>query len=224
MGGISERKAAALSGEVEESKALLDSADRSKRQLDLEIADGRTAVNNLQVINGRDTTAKRGLEGSIHTIQAEVDAMLQAAKNAEEKSKKAMVDAARLADELRAEQDHAAAQASAKQSLSNELAQLEGRLSDAEAAAARGGKVPWPSWRARSVTLRPSLPTHRHALESLLRLISVLNESVRSSSSLLVRTRRTRIACPTLLLSCSLRSRLTSSRLKRLRRSLLSTW
>merc|ERR1711921_55464 len=138
--GISERKAAALSGEVEESKALLDSADRAKRQLDLEIADGRNAVNNMQVINGRDMTAKRGLEGSIHTIQAEVDAMLQAAKNAEEKSKKAMVDAARLADELRAEQDHAAAQASAKQSLSNELAQLEGRLSDAEAAAARGGK------------------------------------------------------------------------------------
>merc|ERR1712126_288045 len=139
--GISERKAAALSGEVEESKALLDSADRAKRQLDFEIADGRNAVNNMQVINGRDMTAKRGLEGSIHTIQAEVDAMLQAAKNAEEKSKKAMVDAARLADELRAEQDHAAAQASAKQSLANELAQLEGRLSDAEAAAARGGKA-----------------------------------------------------------------------------------
>merc|ERR1712033_137255 len=131
--GISERKAAALSGEVEESKALLDSADRAKRQLDLEIADGRNAVNNMQVINGRDMTAKRGLEGSIHTIQAEVDAMLQAAKNAEEKSKKAMVDAARLADELRAEQDHAAAQASAKQSLANELAQLEARLSDLEA-------------------------------------------------------------------------------------------
>merc|ERR1712177_138432 len=128
--GISERKAAALSGELEESKALMDSSERAKRQLEMEIADGRNAVNNMQVINGRDMTAKRGLEGSIHTIQAEVDAMLQAAKNAEEKSKKAMVDAARLADELRAEQDHAAAQASAKQSLANELAQLEGRLSD----------------------------------------------------------------------------------------------
>merc|ERR1712002_265978 len=139
--GISERKAAALSGEVEESKALLDSADRAKRQLDLEIADGRNAVNNMQVINGRDMTAKRGLEGSIHTIQAEVDAMLQAAKNAEEKSMKAMVDAARLADELRAEQDHAAAQASSKQSLNNQFGQLEGRLADAENAAAKGGKA-----------------------------------------------------------------------------------
>ena len=61
----------------------------------------------MQTINGRDMTVKRQLESSIHTMQAEVDGMLIAAKNAEEKSKKAMVDAARLADELRAEQDHA---------------------------------------------------------------------------------------------------------------------
>merc|ERR1719242_1677400 len=62
-------------------------------------------------------------------------------QNAEEKSKKAMVDAARLADELRAEQDHASAQASSKGSLNNQLGQLEGRLSDAENAAAKGGKA-----------------------------------------------------------------------------------
>merc|ERR1712203_1209012 len=55
-------------------------SERSKRQLEMEIADGRNAVNNMQVINGRDMTAKRGLEGAIHTIQAEVDAMLGAAK------------------------------------------------------------------------------------------------------------------------------------------------
>merc|ERR1719419_531154 len=60
--GISERKAAALSGEVEESKALLDGSSRARRQL----------------------------ESSIHTMQAEVDGMLVAAKNAEEKAKKAM--------------------------------------------------------------------------------------------------------------------------------------
>merc|ERR1712106_226475 len=110
--GVSERKAAALSGEVEESKALLDGADRAQRQLQGDIADSRSAVNNMQTINGRDMTGKRQLESSIHTMQAEVDGMLLAAKNAEEKSKKAMVDAARLADELRAEQDHATSLAS----------------------------------------------------------------------------------------------------------------
>merc|ERR1711972_762083 len=139
--GISERKAAALSGEVEESKALLDSSERAKRQLDMEIADSRNACNEMQAINSREMASKRGLEGQLHTMQAEIDAMLQAAKNAEEKSKKAMVDAARLADELRAEQDHANTQASAKKSLETQFADLEGRLVDAEAAAMKGGKA-----------------------------------------------------------------------------------
>merc|ERR1712227_767787 len=89
--------AAALSGEVEESKALLDGANRAIRQLQNDIADSRSAVNNMQTINARDMTGKRQLESSIHTLQAEVDGMLVSAKNAEEKAKKAMVDAARLA-------------------------------------------------------------------------------------------------------------------------------
>ena len=139
--GISERKAAALSGEVEESRALLDSAERAKRQLDMEIADSRNSCNELQAINVRDMSHKRSLEGQLHTVQAEIDSVLQAAKNAEEKSKKAMVDAARLADELRSEQDHAHCQASAKRALEAQLGDLEGRLADAEAAAMKGGKT-----------------------------------------------------------------------------------
>merc|ERR1712121_179833 len=139
--GIADRKAAALSGEVEESRALLDSADRARRQIEKEIADSRAAVNEIQSINARDMTAKRSLEGSIHTLQAEIDAMLGAAKNAEEKSKKAMVDAARLADELRAEQDHATSLASSKNAMNNQFGDLEARLADAEAAAAKGGKA-----------------------------------------------------------------------------------
>merc|ERR1711913_73330 len=139
--GISERKAAALSGEVEESKALLDGANRSIRQLQNDIADSRSAVNNMQTINGRDMTSKRQLESSIHTLQAEVDGMLVAAKNAEDKAKKAMVDAARLADELRAEQEHVSSLSTGKNSLSNALGELEGRLADSENAALKGGKA-----------------------------------------------------------------------------------
>merc|ERR1712051_617954 len=123
--GIAERKAGALSGEVEESRALLDSADRSKRQLESELADARTAVSEMAVI---------------HTLQAEIDDALQAAKNSEDKSKRAMVDAARLADELRAEQDHVAAESRAKRALDTQLGELESRLADAEAIAMKGGK------------------------------------------------------------------------------------
>merc|ERR1712004_197382 len=129
-----------------------------------DISDARGAVNNMQTINGRDMTSKRQLESSIHTLQAEVDGMLVAAKNAEEKAKKALVDAARLADELRAEQEHVSALSSGKNSLNNALGELEGRLSDAENAALKGGKtalvrLPRPS---RGLSARPrSCPSPR---------------------------------------------------------------
>merc|ERR1712110_1175053 len=61
-------------------------------------------------------------------------------KNSEEKSKRAMVDAARLADELRAEQDHVAAESRAKRALDSQIGELETRLADAEATAMKGGK------------------------------------------------------------------------------------
>merc|ERR1711997_573150 len=139
--GIAERKAGALSGEVEESRALLDSADRGKRQIDAELADARNAVNEIQIINSKAMHDKRGLESVIHTLQAEIDDALQQAKNSEEKSKRAMVDAARLADELRAEQDHVQTESRAKRALDTQLGELESRLVDAEANAAKGGKA-----------------------------------------------------------------------------------
>merc|ERR1711971_886288 len=115
-------------------------ADRSKRQLESELADARTAVSEMAVINNKDMHEKRSLESVIHTLQAEIDDALQAAKNSEDKSKRAMVDAARLADELRAEQDHVQAESRAKRALDTQLGELERRLADAEAIAMKGGK------------------------------------------------------------------------------------
>merc|ERR1711993_106083 len=66
--------------------------------------------------------------------------MLSQAKNSEEKAKKAMVDAARLADELRAEQEHASSQEKAKRSLESSIGELDQRLAEANDIAAKGGR------------------------------------------------------------------------------------
>merc|ERR1712076_57886 len=105
--GLAERRANALSGELEESRSLLDSADRGKKQAEMELSEARSAVNDMTTINSKAGAEKRHLESAVHTMHAEIDDMLHQAKNSEEKSKKAMIDAARLADELRSEQDHA---------------------------------------------------------------------------------------------------------------------
>ena len=76
---------------------------------------------------------KRNVESAIHTLQAEIDDCLGQAKNSEEKSKRAMVDGARLAVELRAEQDHANSEERNNRALETQLAELETRMADAEA-------------------------------------------------------------------------------------------
>merc|ERR1712113_29693 len=97
--GLADRRANALQGELEESRALLDSADRAKKACDMELGEARGAVNDMTTINSKAGADKRRLEGAIHTMHAEIDDMLSQAKSSAEKAKRAMVDAARLADE-----------------------------------------------------------------------------------------------------------------------------
>jgi len=138
--GLAERKANALQGELEESRSLLDSADRGKKQAEMELAESRAAVNDMTSINSKASSEKRHLESAIHTMHAEIDEMLHQAKNSEEKAKKAMVDAARLADELRAEQEHSSQQEKAKRGLESQIAELEQRLAEANEQASKSGR------------------------------------------------------------------------------------
>merc|ERR1712055_115700 len=138
---LADRRANALAGEMEEARSLLDSAERGKRQTEAELAESRNAVNEMTSINSRASSDKRAIESAVHTLHAEIDDMLQQAKNSEEKAKKAMVDAARLADELRAEQDHTSTQSKARRALETQLQELENKFAEANENAIRGGRA-----------------------------------------------------------------------------------
>merc|ERR1712161_17013 len=139
--GLADRRGQALQAELEEARALLDSADRGKKQADLELVEARGSVNDMTTINSKASSDKRRLESAVHTMHAEIDDMLSQAKNSEEKSKKAMVDAARLADELRAEQEHSGQQEKAKRSLESQIGELDQRLTEANEIASKGGRA-----------------------------------------------------------------------------------
>ena len=137
---LADRRANALAGEVEEARSLLDSAERGKKQCEAELAESREACNEMTSINSKAASDKRAIEGVVHTMHAEIDDTLMQAKNAEEKAKKAMVDAARLAEELRAEQDHTSSQNKAKRVLETQLSELELKFAEANENAIRGGR------------------------------------------------------------------------------------
>merc|ERR1712165_22779 len=138
--GLTDRKCNAMAGELEESKALLEAAVRGQRQVEQELSDTREQSSDMQVANSGLANQKRKMEGDIHQMQADLDNLLGNSKAAEEKAKKAMVDAGRLADELRAEQDHTNAQEKSVKSTGKVLDDLSHRAEDASIQATLGAQ------------------------------------------------------------------------------------
>merc|ERR1719266_2441964 len=106
----------------------------------MELVEARGSCNDMSTINSKATSDKRRLESAVHTLHAEIDDMLSQAKSSEEKAKRAMIDAARLADELRAEQDHSTGQEKAKRALETQINEVELKLNEATDLAAKGGR------------------------------------------------------------------------------------
>merc|ERR1712007_356992 len=177
-----------------------------------------------QVINTKAMHDKRGLESVIHTLQAEIDDALQQAKNSEEKSKRAMVDAARLADELRAEQDHVQAESRAKRALDTQLGELEVRLSDAEATAVKGGKNAMAKLEMRIRELEMELGSVQSRTGESYKAFQRAERRVKSYNSNKRRIVRIKIVWETWPTSSNKRSRLTSNKLRKQKKLLPSTW
>merc|ERR1712152_85600 len=84
--------------------------------------------------------AKRKLESEMQTLHGDLDEMGSEAYLSEDKAKKAMVDAARIADELRNEQDLALSFEKDRKLMECQIKDMQQKLDEAEANALKGGK------------------------------------------------------------------------------------
>merc|ERR1719187_723359 len=137
---VAERRANSLHGELEESRTLLEQSDRGRRQAEADLYDTNEQYQDLFNQHNSLSIAKRKLEGEYQTMTADLNDMLSDAKASEEKAKKAMVDAARLADELRAEQEQSHTLATQKKSLEAQYKDLQMKLEEAEGMALKSSK------------------------------------------------------------------------------------
>jgi len=90
------------------------------------------------------------------------------AKLSEGRVQRAVINAARLADELRAEQNHAHAQLCVKKSLMAQLTDLESRLTDVEAAATKSSKAAMAMAKLElelSTKLQQKIKTYKQQIE-----------------------------------------------------------
>ncbi|XP_013068443.2 myosin heavy chain, striated muscle-like isoform X4 [Biomphalaria glabrata] len=135
-----ERRATILTGEIEELRSALEQAERARKGAENELNDANDRVNELSAQNSSIQGQKRKLEGDIQAMQTDLDELSNELRASEERAKKAMADAARLADELRQEQEHSLQVEKLRKGLEGTLKDLQVRLDEAEAQALKGGK------------------------------------------------------------------------------------
>jgi len=135
-----DRRAAAMQNGLEEARALLETADRQRRSAEQELADTNETLADLSNVNQNITAAKRKLEAELNQLNADLDEMSNEARLSEDKAARAMVDAARLADELRCEQDLAMNLEKDKKLLEAQCKDAATRADDAEVNALKGGR------------------------------------------------------------------------------------
>merc|ERR1719323_36447 len=135
-----DRKAAAMQNCLEESRALLETADRQRRAAEQELADTNENLADLSNVNQSIAAARRKLESEYNQLNSDLDEMTNEARLSEEKAARAMVDAARLADELRCEQELSMALEKERKLLEAQCKDTGARADEAEVSALKGGR------------------------------------------------------------------------------------
>ncbi|XP_069842185.1 myosin-4-like [Dendropsophus ebraccatus] len=146
---VTERRNNLQQAEIDEFKAALEQTERARKTAEQELLD---ASERLQLLHSQNTSlinSKKKLESDIHQLQHETEEAVQDSRNAEERAKKAITDAALMAEELKKEQDTNAHLERMKKNLEQTIKDLQHRLDEAEQLALKGGKKQLQKLEAR---------------------------------------------------------------------------
>merc|ERR1712012_661350 len=110
------------------------------RTTEQELSDVNETLSDATVQNQAIAAAKRKLESEMQTLHADLDEMSSEARLCEDKASKAMADAARLAGEVRAEQESAQSLEKNRRLGEAQVKDMQQKLDEAETNALKGGK------------------------------------------------------------------------------------
>uniref|UniRef100_A0A8C2I1P3 Myosin heavy chain 7 n=1 Tax=Cyprinus carpio TaxID=7962 RepID=A0A8C2I1P3_CYPCA len=137
---IVDRRNNLLQAELDELRSLVEQTERGRKLAEQELLDVSERVQLLHSQNTSLLNQKKKLEGDNTQLQTEVEEAVQECRNAEEKAKKAITDAAMMAEELKKEQDTSAHLERMKKNMEQTIKDLQHRLDEAEQIAMKGGK------------------------------------------------------------------------------------
>merc|ERR1719158_1712541 len=135
-----DRRCNANQNALEEARTLLEQSDRNRRMIEQELADTNENLSDQTCQNQAINGAKSKCEQEMNNLGHDLDEMTSEAKMSDDKAQRAMIDAARLADELRGEQEVAMMLERDKKLLEAQVKDAQNRLDEAEQVALKGGK------------------------------------------------------------------------------------
>ncbi|KAL1004972.1 hypothetical protein UPYG_G00052860 [Umbra pygmaea] len=156
-----ERRNGLMVAEIEELRVALDQTERGRKVAETELVDASERVGLLHSQNTSLLNTKKKLETDLVQLQGEVDDIVQEARNAEEKAKKAITDAAMMAEELKKEQDTSSHLERMKKNLEVTVKDLQHRLDEAENLAMKGGKKQLQKLESRVRELETEVETEQ---------------------------------------------------------------
>merc|ERR1712027_260808 len=125
---------------LEEARTLLEQSDRNRRMIEQELQDTNETLSDQTCQNQAISGAKSKCEQELNALGHDLDEMTAEAKMSDDKAQRAMIDAARLADELRGEQETAMMLERDKKLLEAQVKDAQARMDEAEQTALKGGK------------------------------------------------------------------------------------
>merc|ERR1712186_41276 len=167
--------------------------------------------------------AKKKLESEMQTLHGDLDEMVGEAKISEGKAAKAMTDAARLAEELRAEQDVAAGFERERKLLECQVKDCQTRLDDAEANALKGGKKAMNKMETRIRELESEVDAEQRRMGDATKNLRKSERRIKEMSYAAMKTGRIKIVCKNLLMTYKTKSSHTRNKLRRQKKLQLST-
>merc|ERR1711909_174285 len=118
----------------------VEQAERGRKLAETELNESAERSNLLHTQNTALINQKRKLEAELQQTQGEVEESVSECRNAEEKAKKAITDAAMMAEELKKEQDQSSHLERMKKNMETSVKDLQLRLDEAEQVALKGGR------------------------------------------------------------------------------------
>ncbi|KAH1183969.1 hypothetical protein KIL84_014585 [Mauremys mutica] len=137
---LQERRLSLTQTELEEMRTGLEGSERSRKLLEQELLEITERHNEINVQNQSLLVIKRKLESDLMRITSEHEEMISEFRAADERAKKAMTDASRMAEELRQEQDHCMHLEKIKKNYEITIKDLQVKMEEAEQLALKGGK------------------------------------------------------------------------------------